>query len=756
MTQPSAKPFAGMPLPIIDQPPGDYVDRVGFLAKRRDPDAPLRVAAKQPLPMTRAEMLARGWDEVDIVFVTGDAYVDHPSFAMALLGRLLEDEGFRVAILSQPDWHSADPWKTFGKPRLFFAISAGNMDSMINHYTANKKVRNDDAYSPGGKIGRRPDRATLAYCQRAREAYKGVPIIAGGVEASLRRLAHYDYWSDKVRRSISMDAKCDLLVYGMGERPIIEIAHQLANGATVRDLRKLRGVAYRLGAKEATELSQLALPQLALPPCATGSASATAELTHHHEKTPQRRETLAEPVAPQKVQAVVTNEPPTIVLPSFEQVSNDDYKSKLAFCTLTKISHNETNPYNAKRLVQFHGPEAVVVNPGALPLTQPEMDRVYGLPFTRVAHPSYGKEKIPAYEVVKHSVQIMRGCFGGCTFCSITAHEGRIIQSRSQESVLAEIGRMRELQSDFTGVVSDIGGPTANMYEMKCSRPEVEAKCRRLSCVHPTICKLLGTDHGPLVQLMQKARELPGVKKVFVASGIRMDLARRDPNYMRELAQHHVGGTLKVAPEHTDPGVLDLMKKPSNDDFEKFDQAFSRASKAAGKQQFLVPYYIASHPGSDLHAMIDLALFLKRNHYQPDQVQDFIPSPFDIAACMYHTGMDPHTLKPVYIAKHLRDRRLQRALLQFFKPENYFEVRKALEQSGRQDLIGNGCDCLIPDSPPKAALSRRRRKANEDLRDKQGDHIRGRKKTNHGGTEGTEKKKSVGYRPGRKSAPRRK
>src|SRR6185295_18522186 len=466
----------------------------------------------------------------------------------------------------------------------------------------------------------RPDRATLAYCQRAREAYKGVPIIAGGVEASLRRLAHYDYWSDKVRRSITMDAKCDLLVYGMGERPIIEIAHQLAAGATVRDLRNLRGVAYRLGAKESFELPSAPTP---------------------------------------------TNHRPTIHLPSFEQVSSDDYKSKLAFCTLTKISHNETNPYNAKRLVQFHGSEAVVVNPGALPLTQPEMDRVYGLPFTRVAHPSYGKEKIPAYEVVKHSVQIMRGCFGGCTFCSITAHEGRIIQSRSQESVLEEIGRMAA-DPEFKGVVSDIGGPTANMYQMRCSRPEVEAKCRRLSCVHPTICKLLGTDHGPLVDLMKAARETPGVRKVLVASGIRMDLARRDPVYMRELVTHHVGGYLKIAPEHTDPSVLGLMKKPGIDDFTKFDQEFKRASKTAGKKQYLIPYFIASHPGSTLDSMIDLALFLKRNHYRPDQVQDFIPSPFDIAACMYHTGLDPFTRKKVYIAKHLRDRRLQRALLQFF------------------------------------------------------------------------------------------
>ncbi|HET6883112.1 MAG TPA: YgiQ family radical SAM protein [Pirellulales bacterium] len=639
-----------------------------FTALRVLGQAPIVRRASQPLPMTLEEMQSRGWDEVDVVFVTGDAYVDHPSFAMALLGRLLEAEGFRVAILSQPDWRSCEPWRTFGKPRLFFAVSAGNMDSMINHYTANRKVRNDDAYSPGGQIGRRPDRATLAYCQRAREAYKGVPVIAGGVEASLRRLAHYDYWSDKVRRSIILDCKADLIVFGMGERPIVEIAHRLAKGESVRDLRGLRGVVYRLGASE----------------------------------SPPTENTLA--------------------LPSYEEVVAD----KGAFATLTKIAHNETNPHNARRLVQYHDREAVVVNPPALPLAEAEMDRVYGLPYTRRPHPSYGQQPIPAFEVVKDSVQIMRGCFGGCTFCSITAHEGRIIQSRSQESVLSEI---REMTADpkFSGVVSDIGGPTANMYQMRCTRPEVEARCRRLSCVHPTICKLLGTDHGPLIELMKQAREEPGIKKVFVASGIRMDLARRSPEYMRDLATHHVGGHLKVAPEHVDSKVLDLMKKPGQEDFLGFDREFKKASRAAGKKQYLVPYFIASHPGSDLDSMIELALFLKRNGYRPDQVQDFIPSPFDIAACMYHTGLNPFTGKPVYIAKHLRDRKLQRALLQFFKPENYFEVRKALEQAGRQDLIGNGCDCLISDQPPKEALDRRRRRANEELGEqREGDHIRGK------------------------------
>ena len=626
-------------------------------------------------------MEARGWDEVDVVFVTGDAYVDHPSFAMALLGRLLEAEGFRVAILSQPDWRSCEPWRTFGRPRLFFAVSAGNMDSMINHYTANRKVRNDDAYSPGGRIGRRPDRATLAYCQRAREAYKGVPVIAGGVEASLRRLAHYDYWSDKVRRSIILDCKADLVVFGMGERPIIEIARRLARGCSVRDLRDLRGVVYRLGASESPATEN------------------------------------------------------TITLPSYEEVAAD----KLAFARLTKVAHNETNPHNARQLVQYHDREAVVVNPPALPLGQDEMDRVYGLPYTRRPHPSYGDEPIPAFEVVKDSVQIMRGCFGGCTFCSITAHEGRIIQSRSQESVLDEIRQMTA-DPNFSGVVSDIGGPTANMYQMRCTRPEVEARCRRLSCVHPTICKLLGTDHGPLIELMQKTRSEPGIKKVFVASGIRMDLARRSPEYMRELATHHVGGHLKVAPEHVDAKVLDLMKKPGQEDFLGFDREFKKASRVAGKKQYLVPYFIASHPGSDLDSMIELAIFLKRNGYRPDQVQDFIPSPFDIAACMYHTGLDPFTEKPVYIAKHLRDRKLQRALLQFFKPENYFEVRRALEQAGRQDLIGAGCDCLISDKPPKEALDRRRKRSNRELSEqREGDHIRGKS----------------GYRPHRKSHTRR-
>ncbi|MCC7421581.1 MAG: YgiQ family radical SAM protein [Planctomycetaceae bacterium] len=612
--------------------------------------------ADKPLPMSAEEARARGWDEVDIVFVTGDAYIDHPSFAMALLGRVLEAAGFRVGVISQPDWRNAEAWKRFGRPRLFFAISAGNMDSMINHYTANRKVRNSDAYSPGGRIGLRPDRATLAYCQRAREAYRGVPVIAGGVEASLRRLAHYDYWSDTVKRSILLDSKADLVGFGMGEESIVEIARRLKDGATVKDLRDLRGIAYAMGASE---------------------------------------------------------QPPAdaLEIPAYEEVVKD----KVAFAEATKRIHNETNPYNAKRLIQRHDRQWVVCNAPCLPISQGSMDAIHALPFTRRPHPSYN-EPIPAFEMIKDSVSIMRGCFGGCTFCSITTHQGRIIQSRSPESVLAEVKGMTT-DPQFKGVISDIGGPTANMYQMKCSRPEVEAKCRRQSCVHPTICKLLGTDHGPLVQLMKDSRETKGVRKVLVASGIRMDLARRSPEYMRDLVQHHVGGHLKVAPEHTDPGVLNLMRKPSGDDFTQFAGVFERESEKAGKTQYIIPYFIASHPGSDLNAMIDLAVFLKRNGYKPDQVQDFIPAPFDVATAMYHTGLDPFTKKPVHIAKHLRDRKLQRALLQFFKPENYFEVRKALEQAKRQDLIGFGCDALIPPHPPREALDRRRQQANAAVRD---------------------------------------
>ena len=636
-----------------------------------------------PLPMTQAEVAARGWDAVDVVFVTGDAYVDHPSFAMALLGRVLEAEGFRVAILSQPDWHSCEAWRTFGRPRLCFCISAGNMDSMLNHYTANRKVRNDDAYSPGGQIGRRPDRATLAYCQRAREAYKGVPIIAGGVEASLRRLAHYDFWSDKVRRPIILDAKPDLMVYGMGERPLVEIVKRLDAGQSVRELRDIRGVVYRLGASEAND-----------------------ECEDHHSSF---------------------NIHHSVLLPSYEEVSTD----KTAFAAMTRIIHEETNPSSARRLVQHCGREAVVVNPPALPLAQEEIDRVYDLPFTRRPHPSYGRERIPAFEVVKDSIQIMRGCFGGCAFCSITIHEGRIIQSRSERSILDEIRRMAQ-EPDFSGTISDLGGPTANMYQMNCTRPEMREKCRRTSCLCPTICPLLGTDHGPLLRLLKAARAAPGVKHACVASGIRMDLALQSPEYIKQIAQHHTGGLLKVAPEHTDPEVLRRMNKPPIEQFEAFSKHFQREAAAAGKKEYLVPYFIAGHPGCDLPAMIDLALYLKRHNLKPDKVQDFIPGPMDVATCMYYTGLDPISGEPVYVARGGRERRLQKALLQYFKPENYADVHEALVEADRFDLVGNGPACLIPAHPPKITASRKPPPRN------------------------TKETPTAGYRPHRKTAKRRK
>jgi uncharacterized radical SAM protein YgiQ len=652
--------------------------------------------------MTAAEQAARGWDAVDVVFVTGDAYVDHPSFAMAILGRVLEAEGFRVAILSQPDWHSCDAWQTFGRPRLCFAVSAGNMDSMLNHYTANRKVRNDDAYSPGGEIGRRPDRATLVYCQRAREAYKGVPVIAGGVEASLRRLAHYDFWSDKVRRSVILDAKADLLVFGMGERPLVEIVKRLAAGQLVRDLRDIRGVVYRRGASEQNDECAVVKDELG------------------------GRKTVLSENAPADYSSFLIQHPDTLILPSYEEVSTN----KAAFAAMTWAIHQETNPYNARRLMQYCGREAVVVNPPAFPLTPQEIDRVYSLPFTRRPHPSYGRQRIPAFEVVKDSIQIVRGCFGGCTFCSITMHEGRIIQSRSQASVLDEIRRLTE-QPDFSGTISDLGGPTANMYQMNCSRPEAREKCRRFSCLHPTICPLLATDHEPLIHLLQAARQEPGVKQALVASGIRMDLALRSPGYIGQVARYHTGGLLKVAPEHSDAEVLRRMNKPPIGDFEAFARQFEQAAAAAGKKEFLVPYFIAGHPGSDLRAMIELALYLKRHGLKPDKVQDFIPGPMDIATCMYYTGQDPSNSEPVYVPRGDRERRLQRALLQYFKPENYGDVREALKQADRLDLVGDRPECLIPSHWPKMTAGRK----------PQSPPAKG--------------KPAAGYRPRRKTAKRR-
>ncbi len=632
--------------------------------------------------MSREEAADRGWSEFDVILVSGDAYVDHPSFAAAILGRSLEAAGYRVGIIAQPSWKTADDFRRLGAPRLFFGVSAGNMDSMINHYTANRKPRSDDAYSPGGKSGLRPDRATNVYAQRCREAFPGVPVVAGGVEASLRRVAHYDFWSDTVKPSILVSSKADLVAFGMGESLIVEIARELDAGKKIAELRHLRGTAYFLGKTET-------LPEF--------------DAVMNGPGTP--RDSSAE-------------------LPSFEEVKAD----KRAFANATRIIHRESNPLNGRRLIQKHGDRTVVQNPPSLPLDTAGMDAAYDHPYLRTAHPSY-QGKIPAYEAIKNSVTIMRGCFGGCTFCSITAHQGRIIQSRSAASIKREVDAL-EGQEGFTGVISDIGGPTANMYEMRCTKPEVEAKCRRLSCVHPKICKLLGTDHSPLKKLMKDVREKKHVRKVFVASGIRTDLAQLDPEYVEELAMHHVGGMLKVAPEHTHPDVLKAMKKPKIDNFSGFVDAFNAGSRKAGKRQFLVPYFISSHPGSGLEEMIDLALYLKRHGHRPDAVQDFIPSPMDVAATMYYTGIDPITMKPIKVATKVRDRKMQRALLQFFKPDNYFEVRRALEEAGRSDLIGEGKECLISGRPPREAILARRAKA-------------------QGADKKSARKDSVGYRPHR-------
>ena len=634
------------------------------------------------LPTTADEIRARGWDAPDVVFVTGDAYVDHPSFAMAVLSRVLESHGFRVAILPQPDWRSAAAWRALGRPRLFYAVSAGNMDSMINHYTANKKRRNDDAYSPGGRIGLRPDRPTPVYAQRCREAFPGVPVVIGGIEASLRRIAHFDYWSEQVRPSMLATSKADLLAFGKGEATIVAIARRLASGEPVVALRDLRGVGYLLGAREAL------------------------------------------PAWPGE----------TLALPSLEDAARDP----MAFARMTRAFHHETNPFNARRLTQAHGDRTLVLNPPCLPIGDAEMDAIYDLPYTRRPHPCY-TEPVPAHTMIKDSVQIMRGCFGGCTFCSITMHEGRVIQSRSPRSVLAEV-RAIAAEPGFKGTISDLGGPTANMYQMRCTRPEVEAVCKRLSCIHPTICKLLGTSHAPTIALMRGARAVPGVKRVHIASGIRMDLANLDDAYVDELVTHHVGGHLKVAPEHQSDRVLALMKKPSHREFETFADKFQRASARAGKEQYLVPYFIASHPGSRVEDMIELAVFLKKHGYRPRQVQDFIPAPMDIATCIYHTGIDPLTMAPVETVKKLRDRQTQRALMQFFEPRNWFVVHKALVDAGRRDLIGSGQQCLIPAAPPPEALAAKRQEATEAT------HV-------HAEDAGT--RPTIGYRPGRKGAKRR-
>jgi uncharacterized radical SAM protein YgiQ len=646
------------------------------------------------LPTTRAEMDALGWQECDVVLVTGDAYVDHPSFGMAIVGRLLESQGLRVGIIAQPDWHEPDALRALGRPRLFFGITAGNMDSMVNRYTADRRIRSDDAYTPGGQGGRRPDRAVIVYSQRAREAYKGVPVIIGGIEASLRRIAHFDYWSEKVRRSILLDAKADLLIYGNAERQLGEIGRRMQAGEALETLTDIRGTVF----------------------VRRGAHADFTEIDSTHLDTPGPLNPPADPYATKpnvvRFQRDVKNdarERSVIRLPSFEQVVGD----AVLYAHASRILHLESNPGNARALVQRHGDVDVWLNPPPIPLATEEMDFVYDLPYARLPHPAYGKEQIPAYKMIRFSVSIQRGCFGGCTFCSITEHEGRIIQNRSEASVLREIETIRDTTPGFTGVISDLGGPTANMYRIACKSKEIESACRRPSCVYPGICPNLDTDHSALIGLYRKARALPGIKKVLIASGVRYDLAIESPEYVKELVQHHVGGYLKIAPEHSREGPLSKMMKPGMGTYDRFKELFDKYSKEAGKEQYLIPYFIAAHPGTTDEDMLELALWLKRNGFRADQVQAFLPSPMATATAMYHSGKNPlrrvtRTSETVTVPKGTRVRRLHKAFLRYHDPENWPLLRETLRHMGRANLIGSGRQHLVPAfQPPGTGLRSR-------------------------------------------------
>jgi uncharacterized radical SAM protein YgiQ len=725
-----------------------------------------RFGTASHLPMSRAEMDKLGWDSCDIVLVTGDAYVDHPSFGMAVIGRMLEAQGFRVGIIAQPDWQSAEPFKVLGKPNLFWGVTAGNMDSMINRYTADRKIRTDDAYTPGDVGGKRPDRAAIVYSQRCREAFKDVPVILGGIEGSLRRIAHYDYWSDKVRRSIVVDAKCDLLLYGNAERALVEVAHRLAAREPIEQITDVRGTAFvrrsddesRLGWFEidSTSVDEPGRIESHINPYQTTSEQAAGQGSSCAKEDEARVQGTTDSVAispedtrtggqfdvktPASSSLTTTAQPLTfyanpalssgsgklkvpprdrsvIRLPSYEQVKMD----AVLYAHASRVLHLETNPGNARALVQAHGEGAtardVWINPPPIPLTTAEMDYVFDLPYARAPHPSYADEngshdgvtKIPAWEMIRFSVNIMRGCFGGCTFCSITEHEGRIIQSRSEDSIIKEIEDIRDKVKGFTGTISDLGGPTANMYRLGCKSPEIEAACRKPSCVYPGICQNLGTDHHPLVQIYRRGRALKGIKKILIGSGVRYDLAVQSPEYVKELVQHHVGGYLKIAPEHTEQGPLSKMMKPGMGTYDKFKTLFDKFTAEAGKKQFLIPYFIAAHPGTTDEDMMNLAIWLKKNGFRADQVQTFYPSPMATATAMYHTGRNPlrgvrrevqGDDETVDVVRGEKRRRLHKAFLRYHDANNWPLLREALKTMGRADLIGNGKHHLIPTWQP--------------------------------------------------------
>jgi uncharacterized radical SAM protein YgiQ len=761
------------------------------------------------LPMSRAEMDKLGWDSCDIIIVTGDAYVDHPSFGMAVIGRMLEAQGFRVGIIAQPDWTSAEAFKALGKPNLFWGVTSGNMDSMINRYTADRKIRSDDAYTPGDVAGKRPDRAAIVYSQRCREAFKDTPIILGGIEGSLRRIAHYDYWSDKVRRSIVVDAKCDLLLYGNAERAIVEIAHRLAAKEPVEQITDVRGTAFVRRPDDASakweadgsergwfEINSTTIDEPGRVEAHINPYMTTSEQAAENGAT-CAKEDEAKAVAQRAEQSGAANAgaiksgatqadstwasgakplvfmpnpslkpalhglgkykvPPrersVIRLPSYEQVKSDS----ILYAHANRVLHLETNPGNARALVQAHGEGVtardVWITPPPIPLTTAEMDMVFDLPYARSPHPAYMDEngshdhatKIPAWEMIRFSVNIMRGCFGGCTFCSITEHEGRIIQSRSEESIIKEVEDIRDKVKGFTGTISDLGGPTANMYRLGCRSPEIEAACRKPSCVYPGICQNLTTNHDPLIKIYRRARALKGIKKILIGSGLRYDLAVKSPEYVKELVQHHVGGYLKIAPEHTEQGPLTKMMKPGIGSYDKFKTLFEKFSAEAGKKQFLIPYFIAAHPGTTDEDMMNLAIWLKKNGFRADQVQTFYPSPMATATAMYHSGRN--TLKRVHrtaesddetvdIVRGEKRRRLHKAFLRYHDANNWPLLREALKTMGRADLIGNGKHHLIPTFQPltDGGYQSARKKNSTTVPVKAAASVKGRMLTQHTG-----------------------